>query len=59
MFDETGAPEHRRGVTKSRGIYFLGLRWLYKLKSAFLLGAGPAEDAAYLAEIIKSGGKQG
>jgi hypothetical protein len=28
------------------------LRWLYKRKSAFLLRAGPAEDAAYLAEQI-------
>ena len=42
----------RRGVTQLPGIYFLGLRWLYKRKSAFLLRGGPAEDAAYLAEQI-------
>jgi putative flavoprotein involved in K+ transport len=53
LFDETGEPVHRRGVTACRGIYFLGLKWLYKLKSAFLSIAGPAEDAAYIAERIK------
>lgn len=52
IFDDAGEPVHRRGVTQCPGIYFLGLRWLYKRKSAFLLRAGPAEDAAYLAEQI-------
>jgi putative flavoprotein involved in K+ transport len=52
IFDDGDEPVHRRGVTQSPGIYFLGLRWLYKRKSAFLLRAGPAEDAAYLAEQI-------
>jgi putative flavoprotein involved in K+ transport len=52
IFDDGGEPVHRRGVTQFPGIYFLGLRWLYKRKSAFLLRAGPAEDAAYLAEQI-------
>jgi putative flavoprotein involved in K+ transport len=52
IFDGAGEPVHRRGVTQFPGIYFLGLRWLYKRKSAFLLRAGPAEDAAYLAEQI-------
>jgi putative flavoprotein involved in K+ transport len=52
IFDEAGEPVHRRGVTQSPGIYFLGLRWLYKRKSAFLLRASGAEDAAYLAEQI-------
>jgi putative flavoprotein involved in K+ transport len=50
--DEAGEPIHRRGVTQFPGIYFLGLRWLYKRKSAFLLRASGAEDAAYLAEQI-------
>ena len=52
IVDEAGEPVHRRGVTQSPGIYFLGLRWLYKRKSAFLLRASGAEDAAYLAEQI-------
>ena len=53
VFDQNGTPVHRRGITKYPGLYFLGLRWLYKLKSAFLIGSGPAEDAAYIAERIK------
>ena len=52
IFDDGGEPMHRRGVTQFPGIYFLGLRWLYKRKSSFLVRAGPAEDAAYLAEQI-------
>jgi putative flavoprotein involved in K+ transport len=52
IFDDGGEPVHRRGVTQLSGIYFLGLRWLYKRKSAFLLRASGAEDAAYLAEQI-------
>src|SRR5688572_26795591 len=52
LLDERGEPSHERGVTQFPGIYFLGLRWLYKQKSAFLSYGGPAEDAAYLAEQI-------
>lgn len=52
ILDETGEPVHRHGVTQFPGIYFLGLRWLYKRKSAFLLRASGAEDAAFLAEQI-------
>jgi putative flavoprotein involved in K+ transport len=52
IFDDAGEPVHRRGVTQFPGIYFLGLRWLYKRKSAFLLRASGAEDATYLAEQI-------
>ena len=52
LFDGTGEPVHRRGVTACPGVYFLGLRWLYKLKSSFLSGMG--EDAEYLADQIES-----
>ena len=52
IFDDAGDPVHRRGVTRLPGLYFLGLRWLYKRKSAFLRCASGAEDAAYLAEQI-------
>jgi putative flavoprotein involved in K+ transport len=58
IFNDTGEPVHRRGVTALPGIYFLGLRWLYKRKSYFLVMAGPAEDAAYLAEHIKNRAEQ-
>jgi putative flavoprotein involved in K+ transport len=50
VFDEAGRPRHHRGVTACPGMYFLGLRRLYKVKSSFMLGVG--EDAAYLAEKI-------
>ena len=43
-------PEHKRGITRVPGVYFLGLPWLYKRKSAFLHGVG--EDAEHLAEHI-------
>ena len=52
LLDERGEPLHERGVTQFPGIYFLGLRWLYKQKSSFLSFGGPAEDADYLAEQI-------
>lgn len=50
VFDDDGRPVHQRGVTKVPGLYFLGLMWQYKLKSAFIWGVG--EDADYLAEQI-------
>ena len=43
-------PVHKRGITRVPGVYFLGLPWLHKLKSAFLNGVG--EDAEHLAEQI-------
>jgi putative flavoprotein involved in K+ transport len=43
-------PVHKRGITAVPGVYFLGLPWLHKLKSAFLHGVG--DDAEYLAERI-------
>lgn len=52
VLDERREPLHERGVTKVPGIYFLGLRWLYKQKSGFLSFGGPAEDADYLAAQI-------
>ncbi|WP_157268148.1 NAD(P)-binding domain-containing protein [Azohydromonas aeria] len=45
-------PQHQRGVTAEPGLYFLGLPWLHKWKSAFLFGAD--EDAGYLAKWIKA-----
>jgi len=44
------SPLHERGVTSEAGLYFMGLPWLHKWKSAFLFGAD--EDAAYLAKRI-------
>ena len=50
VFDEMGYPVHQRGVTAFPGLYFLGLPWLYKMKSALLYGVG--EDAAFIASAI-------
>jgi putative flavoprotein involved in K+ transport len=54
VLDETGDPVHRRGVTHCAGLYFLGLKWLYKVKSSFISGGGVAEDAAYLMAQIEA-----
>jgi putative flavoprotein involved in K+ transport len=50
VFDEGGWPVHARGVTAVRGLYFVGLPWLYKRKSALLLGVG--EDADHVVSAI-------
>jgi len=54
VFDQTGYPVHQRGVTAFPGLYFLGLSWLYKRKSALLYGVG--EDAAFIASAIAERG---
>lgn len=50
VLDERGDPVQQRGVTAVPGVYFLGLRRMYTVKSSFLFGVG--EDAAFLAEHI-------
>lgn len=50
VFDSSGEPKHRNGVTDLPGLYFLGLPWLSKMNSSFLSGVG--DDAAALVEHI-------
>jgi putative flavoprotein involved in K+ transport len=50
VFDGGGWPVHTRGVTAVRGLCFVGLPWLYKRKSALLLGVG--EDADHVVSAI-------
>lgn len=50
IFAGRSMPMHTRGVTNVPGLYFLGLPWLHKWKSAFLFGVG--EDAEHLARKI-------
>ena len=50
VFNASGEPIQRRGVTAAQGIYFLGLKRLHTEKSSVLSGVG--EDAAYLAEQL-------
>jgi putative flavoprotein involved in K+ transport len=46
VVDGTGAPQHRRGISDSNGLYFLGLPWQQSRNSALLGGVG--KDAEYL-----------
>ena len=48
--DQQGWPVHQRGVSTLSGLYFVGMHWLHKRKSALFLGAG--EDAEYVVERI-------
>lgn len=50
VFDGKGYPGHKRGVTDVRGLYFLGLPWLYTWGSGRF--SGIARDANYLTDYI-------
>ena len=53
IFDGDGWPLQVRGVTALPGLYFLGMHWLYKRKSALFLGIG--EDARHVAgQIVRA-----
>ncbi|MDN5797461.1 MAG: NAD(P)-binding domain-containing protein [Intrasporangium sp.] len=50
VFHADGEPIQTRGVTDAAGLYFLGLRWMYRRDSNFIGGVG--SDAEYLAEHL-------
>jgi putative flavoprotein involved in K+ transport len=50
IFDENGCVVHRRGVTESPGLYFLGLSWLHTRGSALI--GWVKDDAEHLAREI-------
>jgi putative flavoprotein involved in K+ transport len=50
VFDDQGRVVHRRGVTSSPGLYFLGLSWQHTRGSALIGFVG--EDAKYVADAI-------
>src|SRR5690606_4870888 len=50
VFDASGEPVQRRGVTAARGLYFIGLRWMHRRSSDTIHGVGA--DAEHLAEVI-------
>jgi putative flavoprotein involved in K+ transport len=52
IFDERDQLVHRRGVTDSPGLYFLGLTWQYTRGSALV--GWVADDAAYIVDQIKT-----
>lgn len=51
IFDGSGYPDHRRGVTTMARVYVLGLPWLYTWGSGRFVGVG--RDAEHLAERIE------
>jgi putative flavoprotein involved in K+ transport len=55
VFDADGWPVHTRGVTAVQGLYFVGVHWLHKRKSALLLGVG--EDAEHIVSTIVDGNR--
>ncbi len=52
IFDDEGHVVHRRGVTDSPGLYFLGLSWQYTRGSALIGWVG--DDAAYIANQVET-----
>jgi len=57
VFTDTGEPMQKRGVRSVPGLYFLGLRRMYTVKSALLSAAGVGADADYIAERISVEGR--
>jgi putative flavoprotein involved in K+ transport len=53
VFDNEGYPNHQRGVTTTKGLYFIGLPWLYTWGSGRF--SGVARDAMYLSQCIAEG----
>jgi len=56
VVDADGYPRQKRGVTKHKGLYFLGMPWLHSRRSGILFGVG--DDAAYLAAHIAARDRQ-
>lgn len=52
VFEADGYPRHQRGVTSVPGLYFLGLRFLYRLNSSLVGGVGA--DAEYVVNAVAS-----
>ena len=49
-FNERGAPVHQRGVSRQRGLYFVGLPWQTRRGSSFIWGVW--HDAKFIADQI-------
>jgi putative flavoprotein involved in K+ transport len=51
--DEYGWPRQRRGVSAHPGLFFVGVNWLHKRRSALFCGVG--EDAEHVvSELVAS-----
>jgi putative flavoprotein involved in K+ transport len=51
VLDEQNKPIHERGVSRERGLYFVGFPWLNSRKSGIIYGV--AEDANFIANAIR------
>jgi len=56
VFNMRGFPEHNRGITDVRGLYFLGLPWLHTWGSSRF--SGIAQDAEHISNHIAGYSKQ-
>jgi len=50
VFDDRGYPTYKRGVTKEKGLYFIGLPWLHTWGSGRF--SHVAQDAEYISKHI-------
>ncbi|CAM4119646.1 flavin-containing monooxygenase [Gillisia hiemivivida] len=50
--DKKGYPKNKRGISSIKGLYFIGLPWLYTRGSATL--GGVKKDAAYISKVIET-----
>jgi len=50
VFNGAGQPQHRRGVTRAPGLYFVGLPWLHTWGSGRF--SGVARDSGFIADHI-------
>jgi putative flavoprotein involved in K+ transport len=53
VFDERGSPRHRRGVTDSPGLYFLGMHLQYSRGSSLV--GWVRHDAEFIVDRVRSG----
>ena len=51
IFDDQNKLIHERGVSRERGLYFVGFPWLNSRKSGIIYGV--AEDAHFIANVIR------
>ena len=52
VFDGNGQPQHKRGITKQPGLYFVGLPWLYTWGSGRF--SGVSKDAEFIVQHLAS-----
>ena len=56
VFDESGRPRHRRGLTEIPGFAFLGLSWQHTRGSALIGWVG--QDAEFIAGELTAAGRK-